>query len=157
MPVLWACPVQCEAAAGVSSSSASWCSTRQNMGVLTLLKHLAPCLENSHVERYSGKTVAIDGNTFLFRGCYSCSEQVRTNQCPWVRITFQNPSGTSTSRTRNSNFLFWFWMRLWICQYGSIILICNINSRQHLRSREVTCLILKRKYCRYVLAVRRIW
>lgn len=47
------------------------------MGVNTLLKHLAPCLEDSHVERFRGKTVAVDGNTFIFRGCYSCSEQVR--------------------------------------------------------------------------------
>lgn len=46
------------------------------MGVLTLLKHLQPCLEDSHVEAFRGKTVAIDGNTFIFRGCYSCSEQV---------------------------------------------------------------------------------
>lgn len=50
------------------------------MGVLTLLKHLAPCLKDSHVERYRGKTVAVDGNTFIFRGCYSCSEQVRRNE-----------------------------------------------------------------------------
>lgn len=47
------------------------------MGVNTLLKQLAPCLEDSHVERFRGKTVAVDGNTFIFRGCYSCSEQVR--------------------------------------------------------------------------------
>ncbi|CAM9921259.1 unnamed protein product [Pylaiella littoralis] len=45
------------------------------MGVNTLLKHLSPCLEDSHVERFRGKTVAVDGNTFIFRGCYSCSEK----------------------------------------------------------------------------------
>lgn len=48
----------------------------KTMGVNTLLKQLAPCLEDSHVERFRGKTVAVDGNTFIFRGCYSCSEQV---------------------------------------------------------------------------------
>ncbi|CAN0435664.1 unnamed protein product [Ectocarpus sp. 12 AP-2014] len=50
------------------------------MGVNTLLKHLGPCLEDSHVERFRGKTVALDGNTFIFRGCYSCSEQVALGQ-----------------------------------------------------------------------------
>ncbi|CAM9933246.1 unnamed protein product [Scytosiphon promiscuus] len=45
------------------------------MGVNTLLKHLSPCLEESHVERFRGQKVAVDGNTFIFRGCYSCSEQ----------------------------------------------------------------------------------
>ncbi|CBN78632.1 conserved unknown protein [Ectocarpus siliculosus] len=50
------------------------------MGVNTLLKHLGPCLGDSHVERFRGKTVALDGNTFIFRGCYSCSEQVALGQ-----------------------------------------------------------------------------
>lgn len=53
-----------------------WGVVLESMGVNTLLKHLAPCLEDSHVERFRGKTVAVDGNTFIFRGCYSCSEQV---------------------------------------------------------------------------------
>lgn len=46
------------------------------MGITALLKQLAPCLADSHVERFRGQTVAVDGNTFIFRGCYSCSEQV---------------------------------------------------------------------------------
>lgn len=46
------------------------------MGVSQLLKELKPCLVNSHVENYSGKTVVIDGNAFIFRGAYSCSEEV---------------------------------------------------------------------------------
>lgn len=49
---------------------------RGDMGVSQLLKELKPCLTDCHVERYRGKTVAIDGNAFIFRGAYSCSEQV---------------------------------------------------------------------------------
>lgn len=56
------------------------------MGVNTLLKQLAPCLEDSHVERFRGKTVAVDGNTFIFRGCYSCSEQVRGGDAKCVVV-----------------------------------------------------------------------
>lgn len=58
------------------------------MGVNTLLKHLGPCLEDSHVERFRGKTVALDGNTFIFRGCYSCSEQVRLVIPVWKNRMF---------------------------------------------------------------------
>lgn len=47
------------------------------MGVSQLLKELRPCLVDSHVKVYKGKTVAIDGNAFIFRGSYGCSEQVR--------------------------------------------------------------------------------
>lgn len=59
------------------------------MGVNTLLKQLAPCLEDSHVERFRGKTVAVDGNTFIFRGCYSCSEQVRGRHANHVLRRFK--------------------------------------------------------------------
>lgn len=49
------------------------------MGIQGLLPLLDPVLEDVHIRQYSGKKVAIDGRTWLYRGAFGCAFELCMN------------------------------------------------------------------------------
>lgn len=48
------------------------------MGIQGLHKFLKPCLRDTHIHEYSGKTLAVDAYVWLHRGAFSCAEELCT-------------------------------------------------------------------------------
>lgn len=49
------------------------------MGINGLLPVLKSIATTTHVSRYEGKTVAIDGYSWLHKGAYGCSREICEN------------------------------------------------------------------------------
>lgn len=49
------------------------------MGISGLIPFLDPVLEDVHIRQYSGKKVAIDGRTWLYRGAFGCAFELCMN------------------------------------------------------------------------------